>query len=45
MPELEKFYFKKMGTVPPLVFLPELVVHWLLAFAPIWASFPSFRQS
>ena len=27
MPELEKFYFKKMGTVPPLEFLPEPVVH------------------
>ena len=24
---LEKFYFKKKGTVPPLVFLPEPVVH------------------
>ena len=27
MPALEKFYFKKMGTVAPLVFLPEPVVH------------------
>ena len=45
MPELEKFYFKKKGTVAPLDFLPEPVVHWLLAFAPIWASFPGFRQS
>ena len=27
MPELEKFYFKKKGTVAPHVFLPEPVVH------------------
>ena len=27
MPALEKFYFKKKGTVPPLDFLAELVVH------------------
>ena len=45
MPALEKSYFKKKGTVAPLDFLPEPVVHWLLAFAPIWASFPGFRQS
>ena len=75
MRELERFYFKKKGTVPPLEFLPEPVVHstewstgsqllpqfepfspvsarasgpldkvdhWLLAFAPFWALFPSF---
>ena len=75
MPELERFYFKKKGTVAPLEFLPEPVFHsmewstgsqllprfapffqvsdrasgpldkvehWLLAFAPIWALFPSF---
>ena len=44
MPALEKFYFKKMGTVAPLVFLPEPVVHstkwttgsWLLpCFEPL----------
>ena len=43
MPELEKFYFKKKGTVAPLEFLTEPVVHstkwttgsWLLPwFAP-----------
>ena len=27
MPELGKFYSKKMGTVAPLEFLPEPVVH------------------
>ena len=27
MPALEKFYFKKKGTVAPLEFLPEPVVH------------------
>ena len=27
MRELERFYFKKKGTVPPLEFLPEPVVH------------------
>ena len=27
MLELEKFYFKKKGTVPPLDFMPEPVVH------------------
>ena len=27
MPELEKFYFKKKGTVAPLEFLTEPVVH------------------
>ncbi len=27
MPELEKFYFRKKGTVAPLEFLPEPVVH------------------
>ena len=49
MPALEKFYFKKKGTVAPLVFLPEPVVHsaewstgsWLLpCFAP-FSRFPA----
>ena len=49
MPELEKFYFKKKGTVALLEFLPEPVVHstkwttgsWLLPwfepFSPVSA--------
>ena len=47
MPALEKFYFKKKGTVAPLEFLTEPVVHstkwttgsWLL---PCFVPFPRF---
>ena len=47
MPVLEKFYFKKKGTVAPLESLTELVVHsaeWSTGsrLLPRFAPFPRF---
>ena len=47
MPELGKFYSKKMGTVAPLEFLPEPVVHstkWTTGsqLLPCFAPFSRF---